>query len=105
MTEESKENELNKLREKKKEELTQETNKPKKEVIVYSSPHCAYCVMLKEFLKQKKISFIEKNVSSNLLAGIELERKTGRQAVPAIDIDGKIIIGFNKTAIENALKE
>lgn len=74
-------------------------------VIIYSTPTCPHCVMLKKFLIEKKISFIEKNVAIDFLAGIELERKTGRQAVPAIDINGKIIIGFNKTAIENALKE
>ncbi len=95
--------ELNELREKKKQELLNQLNKKQPSVIVYSTTTCPYCNMVKQYLTQKGIEFEDKNVSINPMFGIEMVRKSGQQGVPVIDIDGKIIIGFNKPAIDAAL--
>ncbi|MBN2127566.1 MAG: NrdH-redoxin [Candidatus Diapherotrites archaeon] len=78
-------------------------SKSKKHIIVYSTNTCPYCVMVKQYLKQKGFSFEDKNVSMDMLAGIEMVRKSGQQGVPVVDIDGKIIVGFNKPVIDSVL--
>jgi len=72
-------------------------------VIVYSAPNCPYCTLAKDFLSRHKIKFIEYDVSKNREAAAELIRKTGQTGVPVIEIDGKIVIGFNKEEIKKAL--
>ncbi len=72
-------------------------------VIVYSTPTCPWCNRAKDFLKQHNIEFEEKDVSVDEEARAELIEKSGQLGVPVLDIDGKIIIGFDKEAIEEAL--
>ena len=71
---------------------------------VYSTPTCTFCDQAKEFLKKNNIKFESIDVASNEKAAREMIEKTGQAGVPVIDIDGKIIIGFNKDAIKKALK-
>lgn len=72
-------------------------------VKVYSTPVCPYCVQVKEFLKQKNIDFEDIDVAADEKAAREMIDKSGQMGVPVIDIDGKIIIGFNKLQIIEAL--
>lgn len=71
---------------------------------VYSTPTCPYCVMAKNFLKQKKVQFEDVDVSKDRNAATEMIEKSGQMGVPVLDINGKIIIGFNTPEIEAALK-
>lgn len=73
-------------------------------VKVYSTPTCPYCVMAKNFLRQKKVEFEDIDVSMNREAAIEMIEKSGQMGVPVLDINGNIIIGFDRNAIEAALK-
>ena len=73
-------------------------------VTVYSTNMCHWCVKAKEFLKQNNIAFEEKNVSENIESLQEMEDKSGQRGVPVIDINGTIIIGFDRDAIKAALK-
>ncbi len=73
-------------------------------VIVYSTSTCPYCFAAKDFLKEKGIKFDDINVSENRDKAIEMMKKSGQSGVPVLDIDGKIIIGFDKEAISRALK-
>jgi len=59
---------------------------------------------VKTFLKEKKISFKDINVENNPVATQEMIDKSGQMGVPVIDIDGKIIVGFNEPEIRKALK-
>jgi len=72
-------------------------------VKVYSTPTCPWCIRVKEFLKEHKIEFEDIDVSVNHEAAHQMIEKSGQQGVPVIDIDGKIIIGFDKEAIKKAL--
>lgn len=72
-------------------------------IIVYSTPTCPYCMMLKEFLKENKIKFIDIDVSNDQEKAMEMVQKSAQMGVPVIDIDGKIIVGFDKDAIKKAL--
>jgi glutaredoxin 3 len=72
-------------------------------VIVYSTDACPFCVMVKQYLKQKGIDFQEFNVGENQEKAREMIEKSGQQGVPVLDINGKIIIGFDKPKIDEAL--
>lgn len=74
-------------------------------VKIYTTPTCPWCKKTKEFLKSKKVKYTEINVVSNEKAQQEMIKKSGQMGVPVIDIDGKIIIGFDQEEIEKALKK
>ncbi len=78
------------------------TAKPK--VKIYVTNSCPYCHTAKDFLVQKKISFEEANVEDDQDAAAEMMMKTGQTGVPVIEVDGKIIVGFDKEALKKALK-
>ena len=72
-------------------------------VKIYSTPTCPYCKKAKEFLKQNKIEFEDIDVSKDHKAALEMIEKSGQMGVPVIEINGKIIVGFDKEEIEKAL--
>ena len=87
--------------------MADEPVKPKesgKKVKVYSTPTCPYCVMLKEFLKEKNIDYEDINVAGDPAKAKEMVEKSGQMGVPVIDIDGTIIVGFDEAKIKEALK-
>ncbi|MBI2449941.1 MAG: glutathione S-transferase N-terminal domain-containing protein [Candidatus Nealsonbacteria bacterium] len=71
---------------------------------IYSTPTCPYCVTLKEFLKERDIAFEDANVAQDAQAREEMIHKSGQMGVPVIDIDGEIIIGFDREKISKILK-
>jgi glutaredoxin 3 len=73
-------------------------------VMVYSTPTCPYCNMVKDYLKEQNIEFADINVAEDQAKGQEMVQKSGQMGVPVIDIDGTIIVGFDKPKIEEALK-
>lgn len=68
-------------------------------VRVFSTPFCPYCVTLKEFLKEKQIEFEEIDVAENQEAAREMIEKSGQMGVPVIEIDGQIVVGFDRGRI------
>ncbi len=72
-------------------------------VKVFSTSSCPYCVTLKEFLKEHNIEFEDIDVSQNKAALDEMVEKSGQMGVPVIEIDGKIVIGFDKEKISQLL--
>jgi len=72
-------------------------------VTVYSTPTCGYCMKIKDYFKAKNISFTEYNVADDMNKANEMVKKSGQMGVPVTDIDGKIIVGFNKPEIDKAL--
>lgn len=73
-------------------------------VTVYTTTTCPYCDMAKRYLKENKIEFKEVNVQNDPKAATEMVEKSGQMGVPVLDINGQIIIGFDKDAINKALK-
>ncbi len=68
-------------------------------IMIYSTPSCTFCVMAKEFFKQNNIPFEEYNVAADLEKRKEMIQKTGQMGVPVIDIDGSVVIGFDKEVV------
>lgn len=73
-------------------------------IIVYTTPSCPYCTLVKDYLKQKGIEFEERDVSKDRVSAREMIEKSGEMGVPQIDINGTIIVGFNRDAIDNELR-
>ena len=73
-------------------------------VRVFSTPTCPFCVTLKNFLKEHNIEFEDIDVSQNETAQKEMIEKSGQMGVPVIEINGKIVIGFDQNKIKNLLK-
>ena len=73
-------------------------------VKIYTTTNCVYCKMAKEFFRKNNVKYEEINVEKDEKAAEEMIEKSGQMGVPVIDIDGEIIVGFNKPAIEKALK-
>ncbi|MGQ9879274.1 MAG: glutaredoxin family protein [Armatimonadota bacterium] len=72
-------------------------------VIVFSTPNCPYCNMAKRYLRERGIRFRDVDVSRDLAAARDMVRRSGQQGVPVIDINGKIVIGFDKAKINQLL--
>lgn len=60
--------------------------------------------MAKEFFKKNDVAYTEINVEEDEAAAEEMIEKSGQMGVPVIDVNGEIIVGFNRGAIEKALK-
>lgn len=72
-------------------------------VKVYSTTSCPWCKKAKDYLKSKNIEFADLNVETDLEAREEMINLSNQRAVPVINIDGNIIVGFDKPAIDSLL--
>ena len=70
---------------------------------VYSTPVCPWCNVAKDFFKSHKIDFEDIDVSIDEKAAQHMIQKSGQMGVPVIEIDDKIVIGFNKPILEEIL--
>jgi len=73
-------------------------------ITIYTTPTCSYCKVAKEFFRTQHVPFTEYNVASDQRKAEEMVRKSGQMGVPVIDINGRVIVGFNRSEIEKALK-
>ena len=74
-------------------------------VMIYTTNHCPFCHMAKEYFKKHDVKYMEINVEEDPEAAEEMIEKSGQMGVPVIEIDGTIIVGFNRPAIERALEK
>ena len=70
---------------------------------IYTTKTCPWCEKTKKLLKSKKVKFKEADIAKNSAARREMIKKSGQLGVPVIEINGKIIVGFDQKAIEKAL--
>jgi len=71
---------------------------------VYSTPTCPWCTIAKDYLRSKNFAFEDVDVSKNREAAMEMIKKSGQRGVPVIDINGKIIVGFDQDRIDKLMK-
>jgi glutaredoxin 3 len=69
------------------------------EIKVYNTPVCAYCYTLKQFLKEKGINFQDIDVTQDQAAMDYMIEKSGQMGVPVIEINGEMIVGFDREKI------
>lgn len=74
-------------------------------ITIYSADWCAFCHATKDYLDKKGIQYQEKNVEEDPTFAQEAMNKSGQTGIPVIDIDGTIIIGFDRPRIDAVLKD
>ena len=74
-----------------------------KNVKVYSTSTCHFCIRAKQFLEDNNIEFENIDISTNPEKAQEMVKKTGQMGVPVLDIEGELIIGFDKDKITQVL--
>lgn len=74
------------------------------QVKIYTTPSCVYCKMAKDFFKENNIVYEEFDVAKDAEKREEMIQKSGQLGVPVIEIDGELIIGFDKARIKQLLK-
>ncbi|WP_163192934.1 glutaredoxin family protein [Clostridium thermarum] len=72
-------------------------------VKVYSTTTCPWCVKAKDYLKSKGIAYEDINVSLDSAAAKEMIEKSGQRGVPVLDINGNIVVGFDRPQIDKLL--
>ena len=80
-----------------------ENEKTQPRVIVFSTPTCSFCNAAKAYFRQKNIKYSDIDVSRDMAAARDMVRRSGQQGVPVIDIGGKIVIGFDRSKINQLL--
>lgn len=73
------------------------------QVKIYSTLSCPYCHMVKDYLTEKKVQFVDYNVGVDQEKAQEMVQKSGQMGVPVVDINGQIVIGFNRPEIDRLL--
>jgi len=73
-------------------------------VTVYSANWCAFCHAAKQYFDKLGIKYTDKDVEKDVATAQEAIGKSGQMGIPVIDIDGTIIIGFDRPRIDAALK-
>ncbi len=71
---------------------------------IYSTPTCVYCRMTKEFLDERSVPYTDYNVAQDASRRDEMIERSGQMGVPVIDIDGKLIVGFDKARLMELLE-
>ena len=77
--------------------------KPQKRVTVYSTPTCTYCTQIKKYLDEKSVKYRDIDVSKDQKAAEQMVKRSGQQGVPQTDINGQIVIGFDRIKINKLL--
>ena len=72
-------------------------------VVVFTTPTCSWCRVVKQHLKKHNIRFKEIDVSKDERAARDMVRRTGQQGVPVTLIQNRPIVGFNKQQINRLL--
>lgn len=76
-----------------------------KQVRIYTTPKCGYCNQAKDFFKEQGIEFDAYEVSTDREALQEMKRLTdGGRSVPVIAVGDEVLVGYDRAAVESALK-
>jgi glutaredoxin-like YruB-family protein len=70
---------------------------------VYSSPMCGSCRILKDYLDMNGVKYKDINVMEDSLQADYIIEKSGQSTIPQIEIDGELIVGFDKKLIDKKL--
>jgi len=71
---------------------------------MYTTPFCKYCKVARELFKTRNVAFEEIDVTRDQKLMEEMMQKSKQMTVPVFDINGKILVGFNRAKLEEALK-
>ncbi len=73
------------------------------QVTVYSATWCAFCHAAKDYLDKKGVKYTEKDIDSDKAIAQESMDISGQTGIPVLNINGNIIVGFDRPKIDAAL--
>lgn len=74
-------------------------------IIVYGAEWCAFCHEAMRYFDSKNVKYVYKNVDLNVEDAKASVQKSGQTGIPVLDMDGEIVIGFDRPKIDTVLKE
>jgi glutaredoxin 3 len=74
-------------------------------VTVYSATWCGFCHAAKQYLDRINVAYADKDVEADPTNAKEAVEKSGQMGIPVLDIEGTIIIGFDRPKIDQALRD
>lgn len=80
---------------------TEKKKQPK--VVVFSTTTCSHCRAAKRYLKSRGIRFTNVDVGRDARAARDMQRISGQQGVPVIQIGGRPIVGFDRAKVDRLL--
>ena len=78
---------------------------PSVPITIYSADWCAFCHAAKGYLDKLGVAYVDKNVETDIANAHEAVNLSGQTGIPVIDIDGTVIIGFDRPKIDAILRE
>ena len=78
-------------------------NQKENKVVIYTTPTCVYCKAAKDFFQEHGIAYEEKDVAADQQAQQEMVQKSGQLAVPVIDVNGEVTVGFDQEKLSELL--
>lgn len=73
------------------------------QVTIYSATWCAFCHAAKAYLDKKGVKYTDKDVDSDRTIAEEAMKLSGQTGIPVLNINGEVIIGFDRPKIDAAL--
>lgn len=73
-------------------------------VTIYTTPACGYCHMAKDWFKENNVEYEEIDIIAQPDKRNDLVEKTGQMAVPVIEVNEEIVIGFDKKRLSELLE-
>ncbi len=73
--------------------------------IIYSATWCGYCHAVKQYLDKIGVAYDDRDIESDQKFATEAVDKSGQMGIPVVDIDGTIIVGFDRPKIDAALRD
>jgi glutaredoxin len=78
---------------------------PEAEVVMYCTPWCPDCIRSRNFFKERKIDYVEIDITRNRKAAEQVRAWTGGfETTPSYKIKGEVLIGFKKDKLEELLR-
>ena len=74
-------------------------------ITMYTTPTCGFCHMAKNYLGSKNLEFETKDITTDENSYQEVLEKSGQLGVPVLDIDGTIVVGFDRNKIDVILRD
>lgn len=72
-------------------------------VTIYTTPTCVYCKEAKSFFTENNVEYKELDVAVDEQARENMVKKSGQLGVPVIEVDGTVVVGFDKGKLSDLL--
>ena len=80
-------------------------NEQTSKITIYGADWCAFCHEAMRYLDKLHIKYDYKNVDHSQEDARASVEKSGQTGIPVLDVDGTIIIGFDRPRIDAAIKD